>query len=263
MKHLNLLLVAALPLALTAVSCSHSPAPGNSDPSSSDSATVIHLPENSAPVADPNTAASSSGIDVSHFQNDVNWDEVKQSGITYAYSKATQGMTDVDPRYQANRAGTQAAGLYHGSYHFFVAGDDPVKQAQLYIKTVGKPEDRPMPPVLDLEQGGMKPGIQVKQYQKDVITWLNMVEKALGMRPVIYTNHPFGNQYLNDPRFAEYELWVAEYGVPEPKIPAAWEKKGWKMWQRTERDKVEGAIGEVDNDLLKGVPADIDNGNQQ
>lgn len=258
MKHVNTLLIAAIPLAFTAVSCSQSPAPANSDSNSPDSVTVIHLPESSTPVANPNTAASSSGIDVSHFQNDVNWQEVKQAGISYAYSKATQGVSDVDPRYKQNRAGSAAAGLYHGSYHFYVAGDDPVKQAQLYIKTVQKLEDNPMPPVLDLEQGGMKPGIHVKQYQEDVMTWLNMVEKALGMRPVIYTNHPFGNQYLNDARFAAYELWVAEYGVAEPKIPAAWAKKGWKMWQRTERGKIEGAIGNVDNDLLKGVPADLD-----
>src|SRR5690349_14388617 len=76
------------------------------------------------------------GIDVSHFQQNVNWDEIKKAGISYAYSKATQGTGDVDPKYHRNRAGTIAAGLYHGAYHFYMAAEDPVRQAEVFIKAV-------------------------------------------------------------------------------------------------------------------------------
>jgi lysozyme len=198
------------------------------------------------------------GIDVSHFQNDVNWDEVKKANIQYMYTKATQGEDGVDPKYKRNRAGAVTAGLYHGAYHFYMADDDPVKQADLFIKTVKPLNDHSIPPVLDLEQGGMTSNIKTTVYQQNVLTWLSHVEAELGVRPIIYTDHPFGNQYLNHPEFAKYQLWIAEYGSPEPRIPNAWKDKGWIMWQRSERGKIEGAIGNVDHDLFNGTDAGLD-----
>jgi lysozyme len=200
-----------------------------------------------------NISGSVLGIDVSHFQNDVNWEDVKQANIQYMYTKATQGIDDVDPKFVRNKDGAQAAGLFHGAYHFYMAGDDPVKQADLFIKTVKPLNDKSIPPVLDLEQGGMKEGINTAAYQKDVLTWLSRVEKALGVRPIIYTDHPFGNQYLNHSDFNQYQLWIAEYGVETPHIPDQWKDKGWIMWQRTERGSIEGTIGNVDHDLFKGT----------
>ncbi|MGB0177891.1 MAG: GH25 family lysozyme, partial [Owenweeksia sp.] len=75
------------------------------------------------------------------------------------------------------------------------------------------------------------------------------VESKLNVKPIVYTNHPFGNQYLDHPDFANYDLWIAEYEVAEPKIPNAWKDKGWLIWQRSERGEVEGAVGNVDHDL--------------
>jgi lysozyme len=224
--------------------------------------TALGVDVSSSPVAAFNTASkavgdrtqTSLGIDVSHFQNAVNWDEIKRAGITYAYAKATQGIDYIDPRYKQNRAGTAAAGLYHGPYHFYMPYDDPDRQAELFINTVNKLDARTMPPVLDLEQGGLEPGAQLERYQHNILTWLKKVEKAFGVKPIIYTNHPFGNQYLNHPDFAYYDLWIAEYGVPAPRIPEPWKEKGWIMWQRTESGKTEGAIGYVDHDILKGTP---------
>ncbi len=209
--------------------------------------TISHTQTRVAPVSN----SSVKGIDVSHFQNDVNWDEVKKAGIQYAYAKATQGEEDVDIKYKRNREGARGAGLYHGAYHFYMAGFDPGKQADIFINTVRTMDEFSMPPVLDLEQGGVNGKTDIKTYQQDVLTWLKKVEAALGIRPVIYTNHPFGNQYLNHPDFSGYDLWIAEYGVAEPKIPEAWKNKGWVMWQRAERGAIEGAIGNVDHDLLK------------
>lgn len=254
MNHLRKLIYATVPVLLLTGACNQAQIPVQQ---ATDTPAV--MPDAAATNHPHQGASTSLGIDVSHFQHEVNWDEIKQAGISYAYSKATQGMTLVDPKYSHNREGTIQAGLYHGAYHFYVAGDDPDRQADLFIQTVSKLEDHAMPPVLDLEQGGMKPGINKEQYQQHVFTWLKKVEQAFGVRPVIYTNHPFGNEYLDHAGFSEYDLWIAEYGVPEPHIPDAWKNTGWVMWQRTEREKVEGAIGDVDHDVLKGVPRTVVN----
>lgn len=189
------------------------------------------------------------GIDVSHFQGDVNWDEIKKAGIIFVYDKATEGETYVDPKYARNRLGAHEYDLLHGSYHFFESDDDPKKQAELFISVIEhKPGD--MPPVLDLEEGGIKGEVSLNELSKNIMTFLKYVEEKLNVKPIIYTNHKFGNKYLTDPEFAKYELWIAEYDVPQPLIPDIWKNQGWLIWQRTERGKIEGSIGDVDHDLL-------------
>ncbi len=200
------------------------------------------------PVEPPKPQGPVLGIDVSHFQGDINWKEIKDAKLLFAYDKATQGEGYRDPDYAQNREGAHAVGLSHGAYHFYVAGDDPAKQANNFLAVVDYASDD-MPPVLDLEQGGMKKGINAQTYQQNVLKWLNLVETKLNIRPIIYTNHPFGNEYLDHPDFAKYDLWIAEYEVDTPKIPNAWKEEGWLIWQRSERGKVEGAVGNVDHDL--------------
>lgn len=196
------------------------------------------------------------GIDVSHFQGDINWQEIKEANIQYVYDKATEGVTYADPDFQNNRKGAQSVDLIHGGYHFYIASDDPIAQANHFISTLSYSEGD-LPPVLDLEQGGMKEGIVVEDFQKDVLSWLSIVEKSMKVQPVIYTSNAFGNTYLNNPKFGEYELWIAEYGVETPKIPAAWNGKPWLFWQRSQRGTIEGAIGQVDHDLYNSKVRDL------
>ncbi len=198
------------------------------------------------------------GIDVSHFQGKIDWQKIKDANIKYAYDKATQGMTYVDPEYKKNRMDAHSFDFTHGAYHFYVAGDDPQKQALHFVSVADyTPDD--LPPVLDLEQGGMKASVKTENYQKDVLKWLQVVEEKLGVKPVIYTSPAFGNQYLDHPSFGEYDLWVAEYGVDTPKVPNAWKEKEWLFWQRSERGTVEGAVGQVDHDIYnpKARPINI------
>jgi len=107
-----------------------------------------------------------------------------------------------------------------------------------------------LPPVLDVEQGGISENISKEDLQADILLFLKAIEKAIDVKPIISTNHPFGDKYLTDLKFSDYDLWIAEYGVPEPKIPKVWKKKGWLIWQRTDRGAIEGVVGNVDHDIL-------------
>lgn len=188
------------------------------------------------------------GIDVSHFQGDVNWQEVKEAKITFVYDKASEGKSFKDPDYPENKIGAHQNELAHGSYHFFTSDADAVEQAKFFISIIDYgPGD--MPPVLDLEQGGIKGDINPATFQSEVLKWLSHVNATLGVKPIIYTNHVFGDRYLTREDFSEYNLWIAEYGVQNPTIPKTWADKGWLIWQRSERGTIEGAIGQVDHDL--------------
>ncbi|WP_373398741.1 glycoside hydrolase family 25 protein [Algoriphagus halophilus] len=188
------------------------------------------------------------GIDVSHFQGDVNWPKVKDAKITFVYDKASEGKSFKDPDYAENKIGAHQNGIAHGSYHFFTSDADAIEQANLFISIIDYgPGD--MPPVLDLEQGGIKGEINPTTFQSEVLKWLNHVESKLGVKPIIYTNHVFGDRYLTHEDFSNYHLWIAEYGVQQPTIPKTWSDRGWLIWQRSERGTIEGAIGQVDHDL--------------
>ncbi|UZD24132.1 glycoside hydrolase family 25 protein [Algoriphagus halophytocola] len=220
--------------------------------SNSDISSKIPIPEKDTIPANPMESKTDQpvlGIDVSHFQGNINWEEIKADEITFAYDKATQGASFKDPDYAQNKRGAHEVGLAHGSYHFFTSDADPMDQAALFIATIDYTSGD-MPPVLDLEQGGIVGTVKTSEFQDDVLSFLLEIERKLGIKPIIYTNHPFGNEYLDNPKFSEYGLWIAEYEVDTPKIPKTWEEKGWLIWQRSERGKVQGAMGNVDHDLF-------------
>ena len=191
------------------------------------------------------------GIDVSHFQGEINWNEIKENNITFAYSKATEGHNYTDPKFQLNWKNMTNAEISKGAYHFYTTNSGGKAQALYYINTVKEIKSGDLPPVLDLEQGGLKAEVTVEEYQKEVTIWLNEVEKELGVKPIIYTNNPFANKYLNKPHFSNYTLWIAEYGVKVAKTPNAWKGVGWTIWQRTESGNIEGEVGNVDHDVTK------------
>ena len=59
------------------------------------------------------------GIDVSHYQGDIDWASIEKQGIDFAYIKATEGSSYVDEYYETNRNKAEEAGMRIGFYHFF------------------------------------------------------------------------------------------------------------------------------------------------
>ena len=47
------------------------------------------------------------GIDVSKYQGDIDWNAVKNSGVKFAWIKATEGGDHADERFAANWAGAK------------------------------------------------------------------------------------------------------------------------------------------------------------
>ncbi len=78
-----------------------------------------------APSPSPSPpSAYAEGIDISHWQGTIDWAQVAGAGKRFAYMKASEGTSFVDPTYPTNRAQAKANGLYVGAYHF--AGPGPV-----------------------------------------------------------------------------------------------------------------------------------------
>ena len=72
------------------------------------------------------------GIDVSKFQGDIDWNAVANSGVKFAWIKATEGGDRLDQHFQANWTGAKAAGVPHGAYHFVYWCRSPMEEIELF-----------------------------------------------------------------------------------------------------------------------------------
>jgi GH25 family lysozyme M1 (1,4-beta-N-acetylmuramidase) len=91
------------------------------------------------------------GIDVSYYQGSIDWNAVQASGIAFTFVRVSDGATFSDPKFAANYAGAQTAGLIRGAYQFFRADQDIDAQANMMIAAVGTLQPGDLPPVLDVE----------------------------------------------------------------------------------------------------------------
>ena len=188
------------------------------------------------------------GIDVSKHQGTIKWPAVKTMQdkdirIGFAFIKATEGLGNVDRQFRRNWARAKDAGIPRGAYHFFIATKSGRAQALNFINTVQlQPGD--LPPVLDVEQlYRSKPA----QMRKEVKAWLQMVEDAYGVKPILYSYVDFYDKYLGA-EFDTYPLWVAHYMQPErPRIT-----RNWLFWQHSETGFVNGIRANVDFNVFSG-----------
>jgi lysozyme len=189
------------------------------------------------------------GIDVSHSQGRIVWEDVATAGAKFAFIKATEGVTFKDDRYIPNVSGAQRAGLLVGSFHFFIAGSNGAKQAEHFLKTVGNLEGQ-LPPVLDIERQ-LPHDSNGKLLSASVKAWLDRVEDAWGIKPIIYAN-PYYCQTLLAPYLAEYPLWLANYAEQPSTSIGAWQE--WLFWQNTDHGRWPGVnVGtNVDLDYFNG-----------
>ena len=188
------------------------------------------------------------GIDVSRYQQRITWEAVKKMQVRgirldFAFIKATEGNTRVDPFFKRNWKKSKEVGVIRGAYHFFIPNRDGRTQAQNFIRTVVL-ESGDLPPVLDVEQAGR---VKAATIRKEVKAWLDVVEKYYGVKPIIYANISFYKRYLEG-YVDDYPLWVAHYLQPDqPRI-----ERDWDFWQHSETGRVDGIVSKVDFNVFNG-----------
>jgi lysozyme len=185
------------------------------------------------------------GIDVSHYQGTVDWQQVRAAGNQFAFAKATEGVTLADSEFAANWAGMKAAGILRGAYHFFEPTDDAGQQAEFFLNTV-QFESGDLPPVLDVETAAATS----EELWQGVQTWLDQVESSTGMVPILYLDGSFADENHAPASLANYPLWLAQYDVEQPTPPTGWTT--WLLWQYSQSGTVNGVSGPVDLDELNG-----------
>lgn len=190
------------------------------------------------------------GVDLSKWQGSANFGQIKSAGKYYVFVKVTEGISSVDPYYAQNVANARAAGLWVGSYHFYVTQDTPQAQFANLSKHLSL-QSGDLPPVVDIEVLS-KPG--APNLTTELMQFLSLIEQKYGVKPIIYSGQNFANQYLSG--FHAYPLWLAEYNDGQtPKLPLDW--KQWTFWQYSQSGQVTGVNGPIDLNRFNGSPEQL------
>lgn len=197
--------------------------------------------------SEPNTFESNKyyvkGVDVSHHNPILNWDEVLTQNITFAYLKATEGVTHEDRNYPYNYDLARKANIKVGTYHFYTFGLSGKEQAAHFIK-IARCKSGDLIPAIDVEHSKANPYSKDKSYVKIVIDELKALEKALheyyGVHPVIYTNKDCYKLYIKG-NFPDNIMWISDlHNEPGEDI------KNWRIWQFSHKGELPGMIGDID-----------------
>lgn len=192
------------------------------------------------------------GIDVSHHQGKINWEQVVKSGnVEFAYIKATEGSDYVDKLFKHNLKEARAQGIPVGPYHFFRADKSGKSQFEHFSKIIGNEFD--LIPVLDLEEMGGK--IKDKEaYRKEVQSFIDLFVSHYGYTPIVYGSHSFMKDYVH-PVARNCDYWLAWY---LPLSKAIRDKRRFingvrpglhpRIWQYSDKGNLPGITGDVDLD---------------
>ena len=191
------------------------------------------------------------GIDVSSWQGDIDWQQVKDSGVEFVIIRVggrgtSEGTLYADERCQENYRGAKAAGLKVGAYIFAqsLTVDEAVEEAEYVLEAV-KDWDVEMPLVYDWEyvDADARTADMDSRTLTDMATAFCDRILASGYQPMIYFGRSQSMDMLILEELVEYPFWLAMYSTIMDYPYKV------QMWQYTDQGKVPGISGNVDLNL--------------
>ncbi|MCC8136447.1 MAG: glycosyl hydrolase family 25 [Ruminococcus sp.] len=176
------------------------------------------------------------GVDVSHYQGEIDWQELERQNVSFAFIKATEGSGHIDEFARRNLESAAETNIKISAYHFFSFDSSGETQAENYISVVGK-DDINMPPVVDIEYYGDKSANKPdgEELEKILTPLMTRLEDYYGVKPIIYTTLAMYNKYKE--YFSDYPLWIRSVYC-EPEFVQ------WKFWQYSDKGELYGFVGE-------------------
>lgn len=191
------------------------------------------------------------GIDVSEWQGNIDWTQVKESGVEFVIIRVggrgtEKGTLYADECAQGYYEGATAVGLKVGAYFFSqaITVEEAVEEAEFVLDAV-KDWDVQMPLVYDWEYMGE----DARTALMDDRTLTDMAKafcdriKQAGHTPMLYFGRSQSTDLLNLEELVQYPFWLAMYSTIMD-YPYQID-----MWQYTDQGTVPGIDGNVDMNL--------------
>jgi GH25 family lysozyme M1 (1,4-beta-N-acetylmuramidase) len=191
------------------------------------------------------------GIDISHYQGRIDWEEVRTSHhpIEYVFMRSTMGSNGKDNEFKRNWKGAKKQGYHRGAYHYFRPNESGKNQFENFKNSVVL-EKGDLPPVLDIEKQSRKGN---KYMVGEVKKWLKAAEDHYEVKPIIYTGHTFYKHFLKG-EVDGYPLWIANYN---PNSKHKIKEEEWRFHQFTEKVRVKGIRATVDGNDFDGTTQEL------
>ncbi|MGX8705623.1 MAG: GH25 family lysozyme [bacterium] len=202
------------------------------------------------PINDPPLPVK--GVDVSHYQGEIDWPTLASQNVSFAYIKATEGSGSADERFTENLRGATEAGLPVGAYHFFSYDSPGASQAEHFIKTV---PDLPLPPVIDVEFYGdyTRNPADPQTVRRELWAMADRLEAHYCRVPMLYATGRSYLLYIRGTALENLHIWIRDvYGVPGG---------DWALWQYSDRGRLKGYDGDtpyIDLDVFNGDRASFE-----
>ena len=177
------------------------------------------------------------GVDLSHYNGDVDFVKLQSAGLRFAYLQATHGSRHKDAFFLKYLSDASEAGIAIGAYHFFDSCLPAEPQFQA-IKSMLPDGKSLLPFAIDVEEVSRNCG-DLATIRSELKKLLASVENYYKKRPIIYTNSMFLEHYpILDESFDVYPLWLADYRAyaraTNPILPGT---NPWTIWQVTNNAK--------------------------
>ncbi len=197
----------------------------------------------------PSVQASSDtlmhGIDVSEFQETINFEKVSQDGIEIVMIRASYGLNR-DAYFEENAAGAEKAGLKVGFYHALTAEnkEEAIQQAEYFWELI-QTKKQDCRSALDYENF---PNLNQEEINVIALAFLTRFEELSGTTPVLYSD-AYRVETLWKEELSRYPLWIADYSITLPTDTGTW--NNWAGFQYSDHGQIYGIQGNVDCDLFK------------
>ncbi len=187
------------------------------------------------------------GIDISHHQQGIDWRKFDDASPAFVFLKATEGSTHQDTRYQEYKNKLKAKDIPTGAYHFFSYKSSGIAQAKHFLE-VASLKKGDLPPVLDAEFTSGMPNKE--KVRRELLAFIQYVEKETGVKPTIYCECDYYNKYLKGKLNGTYSLWISDF----------WRKPtcDYMFWQKTDKFKHPAFKGTIDYNVFNGTADDLE-----
>lgn len=185
------------------------------------------------------------GIDISEFQGEIDFEEVRRSGIEAVYIRVGAGEY-TDEYFAENYERAKAAGLKIGFYHYVTARsvDEGRRQARFFASlAAGREPDMRL--AMDFEYFG---SLSVSQINAISEAYLDELTALTRRKAVIYSDLSNARNIFSRALAEKYPLWAAQYGADEPSANGKWRE--WVGFQYTDEGRVGGIYGNVDRNIF-------------
>ena len=191
----------------------------------------------------PSSSTIYNGIDISAWQNIIDFTDVKNDGIRIVYIKSSEGTTYIDPYFERNYQKAKENGLYVGVYHYVTAKnmEEAIQEASFFASVI-KDKEIDCKLAMDFESFGY---LSKQEINNIALTFLERLKKITGMDVLVYSNTYTATNIFGG-EITKYPLWVAQYGISKPSPNGNW--NSWIGFQYTDTGNVKGIVGNVDRD---------------